>query len=241
MSLTQCEVNTNIIENLPDSPNLSPEELKRKFDESGSNLKEYINEILISEVETLIATEKKNLQTTIANEKKNLLASISEQILEDNKKKYYVGKIIIDTKNVNPATYLGFGTWQLWGSGRVPVGVDTSDSNFNTVEKTGGSNTHNHNSGKTGGPSNNTTGSTALTINQIPVHHHRFADYIVATGAGGTYTVPCISKATTAGSATQNTGGGQGHTHTLNNHTHSITAGSNIQKYITCYMWKRTS
>lgn len=26
-----------------------------------------------------------------------------------------------------------------WGSGRVPVGINTSDSNFNTVEKTGGS------------------------------------------------------------------------------------------------------
>ena len=28
-----------------------------------------------------------------------------------------------------------------WGSGRVPVGINTSDSNFNTVEKTGGAST----------------------------------------------------------------------------------------------------
>ena len=35
----------------------------------------------------------------------------------------------------------GVGTWVAWGSGRVPVGVDTSDSSFNTVEKTGGSKT----------------------------------------------------------------------------------------------------
>lgn len=50
-----------------------------------------------------------------------------------------VGHIRMETTNVNPATYLGFGTWQLWGAGRVPVGVDTSQTEFNTVEKTGGS------------------------------------------------------------------------------------------------------
>jgi len=31
------------------------------------------------------------------------------------------------------------GTWVKWGAGRVPVGVDTSDTNFDTVEETGGS------------------------------------------------------------------------------------------------------
>ena len=75
------------------------------------------------------------LQTNIEN-------AIAQAILEDNKKKYYVGKIIMDTANVNPATYLGFGTWQYWGQGRVPVGVDTTDSDFNTVEKTGGEKEH---------------------------------------------------------------------------------------------------
>lgn len=30
------------------------------------------------------------------------------------------------------------GTWQEWGAGRVPVGVDTTDTDFNTVEETGG-------------------------------------------------------------------------------------------------------
>lgn len=31
------------------------------------------------------------------------------------------------------------GTWVAWGAGRVPVGVDTSQTEFETVEKTGGS------------------------------------------------------------------------------------------------------
>ena len=40
--------------------------------------------------------------------------------------------------NTSPASLFG-GTWQSWGSGRVPIGVNTSDSEFSTVEKTGGS------------------------------------------------------------------------------------------------------
>lgn len=74
---------------------------------------------------------------------------VTDKILEDNKKKNPIGKIIFSTENVNPAEYLGFGTWEAWGSGRVPVGVDTGDTDFNTPEKETGSKTksipsHNH-------------------------------------------------------------------------------------------------
>lgn len=50
---------------------------------------------------------------------------------------YPVGSIFMSTNSENPSTYLG-GTWVAWGSGRVPVGVNTSDSDFSTVEKAGG-------------------------------------------------------------------------------------------------------
>jgi len=50
---------------------------------------------------------------------------------------YPVGSIKMTTNNVNPGTYLG-GTWSAWGRGRVPVGVDTSDTDFATAEQTGG-------------------------------------------------------------------------------------------------------
>lgn len=53
---------------------------------------------------------------------------------------YPVGSIYMSVNSNNPATYWG-GTWVAWGSGRVPVGVNTSDQNFSTVEKTGGSST----------------------------------------------------------------------------------------------------
>ena len=50
---------------------------------------------------------------------------------------YPVGSIYMSVNSTNPSTYFG-GTWVAWGSGRVPVGVNTSDTSFNTVEKTGG-------------------------------------------------------------------------------------------------------
>ena len=52
-----------------------------------------------------------------------------------------VGDIIFSTSDENPSTIYG-GTWVAWGKGQVPVGVDTSDSDFNTVEKTGGEKEH---------------------------------------------------------------------------------------------------
>lgn len=49
-----------------------------------------------------------------------------------------IGSIFLNVNPTNPSEYFG-GEWELWGSGRVPVGVDTSQTEFNTVEKTGGS------------------------------------------------------------------------------------------------------
>jgi len=55
---------------------------------------------------------------------------------------YPVGKLYHTIDPTNPATILGFGTWTLWGAGKVPVCVNTADSDFNTVEKAGGEKTH---------------------------------------------------------------------------------------------------
>lgn len=51
---------------------------------------------------------------------------------------YPVGSIYMSVNSANPSTLFG-GTWVSWGAGRVPVGINTSDSDFSTVEKTGGS------------------------------------------------------------------------------------------------------
>lgn len=57
-----------------------------------------------------------------------------------------VGSLYFSTDPTNPSQIFG-GTWIAWGAGKVPVGVDTSQTEFNTVEKTGGSKylqEHNH-------------------------------------------------------------------------------------------------
>ena len=55
-----------------------------------------------------------------------------------------VGAIFISVVATNPATLLGFGTWTAFGAGRVMVGLDTSDTDFDVVRETGGAKTHTH-------------------------------------------------------------------------------------------------
>ena len=75
---------------------------------------------------------------TIENlEIKQSIDEINTEIQEIWKKIYPVGSIYFSVNNTNPGTLFG-GTWVAWGSGRVPVGVNSSNDNFNKVEKTGG-------------------------------------------------------------------------------------------------------
>jgi len=50
--------------------------------------------------------------------------------------------VFIAVVSTNPSSLLGFGTWSAFGTGRMLIGIDSSDSDFNTVEETGGSKTH---------------------------------------------------------------------------------------------------
>lgn len=52
-----------------------------------------------------------------------------------------VGSVYVSTSATNPASTLGFGTWTAFGAGRVLVGLDAGDADFDTVEETGGSKT----------------------------------------------------------------------------------------------------
>ena len=102
------------------------------------------------------------------------------QLLDKNNNKCYaapywpIGSIYISVVNSNPSKWFG-GTWAAFGTGRCLVGVDTSQTEFNTVMKTGGSKelqNHRHNitgnfmqdtgvSAAWGSPIQQTTGYTA--------------------------------------------------------------------------------
>lgn len=139
---------------------------------------------------------------------------------------YPVGCIYISTVSTNPGTLFGFGTWSAFAPGRVLVGIDAEQSEFNTVEETGGTKTH------------------TLTVNEMPshthvqdAHTHNFFGRDTTTGAlssiaGATDTSSSLLSTNTnhvqpATAVNQNTGGGQAH--------------NNLQPYITVYMFKRTA
>lgn len=77
---------------------------------------------------------------------------------------YPVGSIYMSVNSVNPSSLFG-GAWSAWGQGRVPVGTDTYDNDFNYAEKTGGEKTH------------------TLTEREMPSHRHGI---LMTTQAGST-------------------------------------------------------
>lgn len=52
-----------------------------------------------------------------------------------------VGSIFVATVSTNPATLLGYGTWSAFGAGKVLIGRDAGDTDFDTAEETGGAKT----------------------------------------------------------------------------------------------------
>ena len=101
-----------------------------------------------------------------------------------------VGSIYMSVVNVNPSTYFG-GTWEAWGSGRVPVGVNTSETEFNSVEKTGGEKKH------------------TLTTNEMPSHNHGVGTYRSSGGSETRYYNP--TGAQQVKNYTEYAGGGEAH------------------------------
>ena len=145
----------------------------------------------------------------------------------------YMSATLSTADQVNAA--LG-GTWVAWGSGRVPVGVNTSDSSFNTVEKTGGEKTHKLSTAEM--PSH-THVQNAHNHTQNP-HGHNFR--YAANMGGGAYHGP-NSSGNEKGWDTwvRNTTATNNATTATNQKTGGDGAHNNLQPYITCYMYKRIS
>jgi hypothetical protein len=149
-----------------------------------------------------------------------------------------IGSVFTSVVSTDPAILLGFGTWSAIGAGKVLIGQDTGDSDFNSLEETGGAKTvsvaHTHT-----GPSHTHTG---------PSHTHTYS----GTTAGNTWKVSRDTggseaphenhthtySGTTVAGGTGNTGaGGTGATGAMSaNATPSI-----VQSYLVVKFWKRTA
>ena len=120
----------------------------------------------------------------------------------------------MSVNNVSPQTFLG-GTWQPWGAGKVPVGVDTNDTDFNASNKSGGSKT------------------VTLTVKQMPQHTHNL---LCGYGDVGNPTM------TTDALRYQYWGGNNRGWHNfLTQKTGNNEAHENMPPYLTVYMWQRVS
>ena len=114
-----------------------------------------------------------------------------------------IGSVYTSSSATSPSTLFG-GNWEAFGAGRVMVGLDASDTDFDTVEETGGVKTH------------------ALTIAEMPAHSH-------------TYTLENPSGTGSTGSENGNSSFSTPNTSTVG----SGDAHTNVQPYITVYMFKR--
>lgn len=129
---------------------------------------------------------------------------------------YPVGSVYMNASvATNPATLLGFGTWVSFGAGRVLVGLDSGDTDFDTVEETGGAKTH------------------TLTQAEMPSHTHTGTTNEAAWAqVGGNPALQFSGSGLIANNVpltftTSSAGTGAAH--------------NNLQPYIVVYMWKRTA
>lgn len=135
---------------------------------------------------------------------------------------YPVGSIYLSVNDVDPGS-LFTGVWEKITGYYLYAGLGGQVSGNNT----------------TSGPSVDSTSSTAITVAQMPSHTHiqdphchaqnpntwmNVAPYDGLVPTGGTYAAYAGTSYNTeyATASNQYTGGNQGHTHTLNNHTHYV-------------------
>ena len=123
-----------------------------------------------------------------------------------------IGSTYITQTDTNPATILKFGTWERI-KGKVCLGLDEDDTDFNTIGKTGGEKTH------------------TLTINEMPNHNHNIVTWNnynsgTMTGIKVAKTIDNADGPSSSSQPISRTGGGGAH--------------NNLQPYeIVGYMWIR--
>lgn len=150
------------------------------------------------------------------------IVSVEPMFYVRSREQYDVGDLYLTTNKANPASKFG-GTWELFGEGRTLVCVDESQSEFNTVKKTGGEKMHTHDAG---------TISALIGAYDGDVAKLGYVASPKAKDVGFNYGFKGLNTDQNISSNRVNhstpTAGNTGSTSTL-------------QPYITCYIWIRTA
>ena len=149
---------------------------------------------------------------------KKELSSVTKTVKQLYLIMHPIGSIIFTTSSINPGVTFG-GTWIEWGKGRVPVGVNTADIEFNEVEKIGGKKEQVLRA-SIGAVSSDT--SSIGYAKTVATPNHNVYSATIWGNNGNTETPRPANHATEVWQDN-----GQGPT--------------TLQPYITCYMWKRTA
>lgn len=116
---------------------------------------------------------------------------------------------------------IGGTTWVAFGAGKVLIGVDSGDADFDTVEETGGAKTH------------------TLTEAEMPSHKHDSGTKI--RGAGNPPTCVYGTASTSNDNGWEHHKVGQGMKTCYSETIGSDSAHNNMPPYIAVYIWKRTA
>jgi len=165
-----------------------------------------------------------------------------------------VGSIFVSAVATDPATLLGYGTWQQVGAGRVLVGIDTLDANFDVALETGGAKTHPHGVGSLA-----TSEHSGAAVGDHTAHTHQ------VTAAGTVGAIAGTATAALKSGTSSSTVASNAHTHPAPTFTgsavtsgvpsatltHSVTqpgahtvsgstaSDSNVMPYLVVYFWQR--
>lgn len=161
-----------------------------------------------------------------------------------------VGSVYTSILATNPNTLFGFGTWSAFGAGRTLVGLDAGQTEFDTVEETGGAKTH------------------ALITAELAAHTHSISASGTTSSDGNHFHEDGMGQKSSSGTVfgansrtnafdldvtNSETNVFNPYTSTTGAHTHTVTvtgtsgsngsgtAHNNLQPYIVVYFWKRTA
>ena len=143
-----------------------------------------------------------------------------------------VGSVFIAVVNTDPATLLGYGTWSSFAAGRVLVGRDANDTDFDTAEETGGAKTVTLTAAQSGLPQHTHTQDA---------HTHNFLPRSGTTGAVSSIVTGTLDTSSAIGGANQPHVQLATATNQNAGPTNAAQAHTNVQPYIVVYMWKRTA